>query len=183
MLCTAAFRHRKPFFEEGGQGGISSQVYESLLILATCLGDLWVAMNSPGKPAVAGSEHTEVWSYIKRLKSEVKSSHQMLVKVVWPKKPDLFSSIDLQCMCRQWRTFGSLCFTECTSIKIHRTVFSKSRFTDTKNGWSQHHENTLAPPPLHWNWYSHHVYQWGVLAVAGYSPSLTGIYLLNLTFA
>ena len=41
MLCTAVFRHGKPFFEEGGQGAISSQVHESLLILATCLGDLW----------------------------------------------------------------------------------------------------------------------------------------------
>ena len=28
MLCTAVFRHRKLFFEEGGQGGISSQVHK-----------------------------------------------------------------------------------------------------------------------------------------------------------
>ena len=34
--------------------------------------------------AVGGSERTEVWSYIKRLEGEAKSSHQMLVKVVWP---------------------------------------------------------------------------------------------------
>ena len=42
------------------------------------------AINSPGKPAVGWSERIEVGSDIKRLKSEVKSSHQMIVKVVWP---------------------------------------------------------------------------------------------------
>ena len=55
-----------------------------LLISATCLGDFCVAINFLGKPAIGGSERIEVWSYIKRLKSEVKSSYQMLVKVVWP---------------------------------------------------------------------------------------------------
>ena len=54
------------------------------LIPPMCLGDLWEAINSLGKPAVGGSEHTEVWNYIKRLKSEVNSSRQMLVKIVWP---------------------------------------------------------------------------------------------------
>ena len=38
-----------------------------------------------GKPAVGGSECTEEWSYIKRLKNEVKTNHQELVSVVWPK--------------------------------------------------------------------------------------------------
>ena len=42
------------------------------------------AINSLGKPAIGGPERTEVWSYIKRLESEVKSNHQMLVKVIWP---------------------------------------------------------------------------------------------------
>ena len=55
------------------------------------------------KPAVGGSECTEVCSCIKRLKSEVKSSHQTLVKVIWPWIIELFSSIDLQCMCTQSR--------------------------------------------------------------------------------
>ena len=54
------------------------------LISATCLDDLCAAISSPGKPAVGGSKRTEVWSYIWRLKSDVKSSHQMLVKIVWP---------------------------------------------------------------------------------------------------
>ena len=38
-----------------------------------------------GKPAVGGSERTEEWSYIKRLKNEVKTNHQELDSVVWPK--------------------------------------------------------------------------------------------------
>ena len=42
------------------------------------------AINSLGKAAIGGSERTEVRSYIKRLESEIKSSHQILVKVVWP---------------------------------------------------------------------------------------------------
>ena len=42
------------------------------------------AINFLRKPAIGGSERTEVWSYIKRLESEVKLSHQMLVKVFWP---------------------------------------------------------------------------------------------------
>ena len=54
------------------------------LISPMCLGDLCAAINSLGKPAVGGSERTEVWNYIKRLKSEVNSSRQMLVKIVWP---------------------------------------------------------------------------------------------------
>ena len=33
---------------------------ESLLILAMCLGDLCVVINSPRQPAVNESEHTEV---------------------------------------------------------------------------------------------------------------------------
>ena len=52
------------------------------LISATCLGDLSTAINSLGKPAVGGSEHTEMSSFIKRLKSEAFSSRQMLVKIV-----------------------------------------------------------------------------------------------------
>ena len=84
----------------GGGGEISSRVHEQqsclsrvmkqivlihwLLISATCSRDFCVAINFLGKPAIGGSERIEVWSYIKRLKSEVKSSYQMLVKVVWP---------------------------------------------------------------------------------------------------
>ena len=67
MLCTAVFRHRKLFFEEGGQGGSRHKCtndnfafHKSLLMSATCLGDLCVAINSRGKPAVGGSERTEV---------------------------------------------------------------------------------------------------------------------------
>ena len=44
---------------------------------ATCSDDFWAATNFLGKPAVVGSEHIEVWSYIKSPKSELKSSHQM----------------------------------------------------------------------------------------------------------
>ena len=80
-------------WRRGGKGGSRHKCtndnfafHESLLILAMCLGDLYTAINSPGKPAVNESEHTEVWSDIKRLKSEVQSSHQMPVKAVWPKK-------------------------------------------------------------------------------------------------
>ena len=52
--------------------GVSSQVHERqfcvsrvnkqivYLISATCMGDLCVALNSLGKPAVGGSESTEV---------------------------------------------------------------------------------------------------------------------------
>ena len=61
---------------------------------------------------------TEVW----RLKSGVKSSHQMLAKVIWPFY-DIFSSTDLQCMCTQSRICGSSCFTECTLSNIHRAFF------------------------------------------------------------
>ena len=58
--------------------------------------------------------------------------------------------------------FGSSRFTECISIRIHRAVFQyiqkhitpnsklyasgTSQFTDTNNGQSRLHENTLAPP-------------------------------------
>ena len=49
------------------------------LISAKCLGDLCVVINSLGKPAVGESERSEVRIYIKRLKSEIKSSRQMLV--------------------------------------------------------------------------------------------------------
>ena len=121
--------------------------HESLLILAMCLGDLCVAINSPGKPAIHGSEHTDVWSYIKRLKSEVQSSHQMPDKVVWPKKTDLFSSIDLPCMWTQWRILAVYVSLSALQSIFTEQFFSKSWFTDTKNGWSQHHKNKLAPPP------------------------------------
>ena len=47
-------------------------------------GVLYMAINSLGKPAVGRSKHTEVLSYIKRLKRKVFSSRQMLVKIVWP---------------------------------------------------------------------------------------------------
>ena len=44
-----------------------------------------------------GSEHTEVWSYIKNLKSEVKSSLQMVIKIInFSQMNDLISSI---CTC------------------------------------------------------------------------------------
>ena len=109
-----------------------------------CLGDLCVAINYPGKPAVNGSEHTEVWSYIKRLKSEVKSSHQMLVKVVWPKNRFIFY---LQCMCTQWGILAVYVSRNALQSRFTEHFFSKSWFTDTKNGRSQHHENKLAPPP------------------------------------
>ena len=39
----------------------------------------------PREATAGGSERTEEWSYIKRLKNEVKTNHQELVSVVWPK--------------------------------------------------------------------------------------------------
>ena len=92
------------------------------LISATCLGDLCVAINSLGKPAVGRSEHNEVLSYINRLKSEVFSSHQMLVKIVYPDFWFLFFNSSSMYM-YSIEDFGSSCFTECIAIMIHRTVF------------------------------------------------------------
>ena len=75
------------FFKEGGKGvsgHFTSYCYWPL-ILTMWAGDLGTATKSLGKPAVSGSERTEVLSYIKRVKREVKSNHQMIVKAVWPK--------------------------------------------------------------------------------------------------
>ena len=60
----------------GGGGGLNTGSQTTILcvswvtkqmvylISATCLDDLCAAISSPGKPAVGGSKHTEVWSYI-----------------------------------------------------------------------------------------------------------------------
>ena len=63
------------------------------LISLTCSGDLLARGYKFGKAAVDGSECTDEWSYIKTLTSEVKSSHQMLVRSSVPIYY-LFSSID-----------------------------------------------------------------------------------------
>ena len=91
-----------------------------------CSGDLCVAINSLGKPAVGGSKRTEVRSYIKIPKSEVKSSHQMLFKVVWPNEQFIFFNIiDLQCTCIQLRILAVYISRSALSIVIHRTVFQQ----------------------------------------------------------
>ena len=80
------------------------------------------------KPAEGESECTEVCSYIKRLKSELKSSHQTLVKVVWPWINDLFSSIDLQCAC--------------SHLGFWQFTFNRVRFNhDSQNTFSVHHDS------------------------------------------
>ena len=110
------------------------------------------AINSLGKPAVGGSDRTEVWIYIKRLESEVKSSHQMVVKTVWPNYIYFFRLI-FKVQVETFEDFGSSGFTECTSIADSQNSFPvhhTSRFTDPKNGWSRRHDNKLCsrPPPL-----------------------------------
>ena len=77
-------------------------------------------------PKEASCRWTEVCSYMKWLKSEVKSNHQVLVRVNWPNK-----SIIILFNVFYWSSmyvftiddFGSSPFTECTSITIHRTAF------------------------------------------------------------
>ena len=85
------------YMYEGGQGESRKGFHEQLfcvsqvtkqnnsVIIDLDLGHLFAAINSLGKPAVGGSECTEVWSYIKRLRNEVKTNHQVLVTVVWRK--------------------------------------------------------------------------------------------------
>ena len=92
------------------------------LTSAMCSGDLCAAIDSLSKLAVGGSECTEVWRYIKRLKSEVKWSHKVIVKVIWPNERFIFSNWSLMYVFTI-KDFGSSRFTECTSITIHRSVF------------------------------------------------------------
>ena len=74
----------------GGEGWVSSRVHEQqfcvsrvnkqivYLIKATCMGDLRVALNSLGKPAVGGQDLQALKLHqTERLKSEVKSRRQM----------------------------------------------------------------------------------------------------------
>ena len=74
----------------GGGGWVSSRVHEQqfcvsrvnkqivYLIKATCMGDLRVALNSLGKPAVGGQDLQALKLHqTERLKSEVKSRRQM----------------------------------------------------------------------------------------------------------
>ena len=110
MLCTAVFRHRKLFFEEGGQGGISSQVHKWQFCVSRVTFDLGhvFGWSLPGYKfpreasckwvgahwSVKWHQKTQKWSSIK----PPNASQGCLAK----KKNELFSSIDLQC------TFNSL---------------------------------------------------------------------------
>ena len=108
--------------------------------------EFYEPITSLGKPAVGEFERPEVWSYIKRLKSEVKSSHQMLVKVVWPNQQFIYF-LDLQCTCTQSRILAVHVSWSALQSRLTEQFFSTSRFTDTKNGRSRRHEYKLAPPP------------------------------------
>ena len=72
-----------------------------------------------------------VWSYIKRLKSEVKSIHQKLVKIVWPNKWSYFfnwSSMYVNTI----KDFDSSLFMECTSI----TIISQNSVSVRHDSWT-----------------------------------------------
>jgi len=84
-------------------------------------------INSQGKPAVGESERTEVWSYIKGLKSEVKLR-------AFGQINDLISSIDLQCTCTQSRILAAKIWRRSLQSRFREQFLSTSRFTDIKNG-------------------------------------------------
>ena len=60
---------------------------------------------------------------------------------------DLFSSIDVQCMCKQSRILAVQVSQTALQLRFTEQFFSTSQFTDAKNSQSQHHESKLAPPP------------------------------------
>ena len=82
----------------------------------------------PGKPAVGGSDRTDVWIYIERLESEVKSSHQMVVKAVWLNYMIFFCSIDLQCPRRNIRGLWQFRFH-----KVHFNRWFTEEFPSTSH--------------------------------------------------
>ena len=85
------------------------------------------AINSWGKPAVSGCEHTEVWSDSKSFKSEIKSSHLILVNKLrsFGQINVFFSSIDLpSTYAYTIEDFGSLRFTGGTSDHDSEENFS-----------------------------------------------------------
>ena len=86
------------------------------------------AINSLGKPAVGGSDRTDVWIYIERLESEVKSSHQMVVKAVWLNYMIFFCSIDLQCPRRNIRGLWQFRFH-----KVHFNRWFTEEFPSTSH--------------------------------------------------
>ena len=50
-------------------------------------------------------------------------------------------------MCTQWGILAVYISRNALQSRFTEHFFSKSRFTDTKKGQSQHHENKLAQPP------------------------------------
>ena len=52
-------------------------------------------------------------------------------------------------MCTQWRILAVYVSRSALQSRFTEQFFSKSQFTDTKNGPSQHHENKLAIAPPH----------------------------------
>ena len=93
----------------------------------------------------------------KDVESEVKSSHQMVIKAVWPNYMIFFFvRLIFNVQVETFEDFGSSGFTECTSITDSQNSFPvhhKSRFTDPKNGWWRRHDNKLAPPPPPRPWF------------------------------
>ena len=81
-------------------------------------GDLCIAINLREASRRWVWAHTEVLSYIKRLKSKV----FLLVKIIWPDFWfHFFNSSSMYVYGIE--DFSSSRFTECISITIHRTVF------------------------------------------------------------
>ena len=68
----------------------------------------------------------------------------MLVKVVWPIN-ELFSSIELQCTCKQSRILVVQVSRTTLQTRFTEQFFSTSLFTDSKNSRSRCQENKLAP--------------------------------------
>ena len=101
MLCTADFRHRKPFFEEGGQAGISSQVHEKQFCVLRVTFDLshvfgW-SLRGYKFPKAASCKWVGAHWSVKVTSKDSKVKFNQATKCQSKKNHKLFSSIDLQC--------------------------------------------------------------------------------------
>ena len=114
--------------------------------LTKVLRTLWKTLHSYKFPREASCS----WVLAHWLESEVKSSHQMLVKS-FGRINDLFSLIDVQCMCKQRLLLSRILVVQVSWTALQsqfmEQYFSISQFTDTKNGRSRRHKNKLPPPP------------------------------------
>ena len=94
--------------------------------------------------------------YIKSLESEVKSSHQMVIKAVWPNYMIFFIPLIFNVQVETFEDFGSSGFTECTSITHSQNSFPvhyTSRFTDSRTPKMVDlgvMTISLLPPPSPW---------------------------------